>query len=233
MQICLNYYGQLRNITLTQSIFNKFIDTSNVTYHILYSTWNNENIEPFKKVFHNSYINQYDYPDFSNYKNITESYAVDPTNSGNYINEYPHVRTMNHCILGYYIKSMTDHTITKYESLHNINFDIIVTLRTDIYLNINISEFYNYIKENINDNVVFVAYDPEFAVFPNQPAVADSIFIANRLVTTKILKQIDLLQYCAVKNTNYIHPESALYNLFEYLGLNIIKLQFKGFSEPV
>lgn len=222
MNICLNFYGQPRNVQLTLNTFNNCINTSDVTFHILYTTWDKENIDEFKQAFPNAFIRQYQHPDLNNYTHITNNYIMDPTNQNLH-------RSIQNSVFGLYIKSMTEYTINDYEFFNNIKFDFIITARTDIYLNMNICCFYKYIIDSINDNSVYVAHEPTFTIYPEQPSIPDAMFIANRVVTLKIIKQVHFLQHCVVKNTNYIHPESSFFNALSYLGLHIEKLNYTCF----
>ena len=226
MHICLNIYGQPRNIELTINTYTNSIKIPNVKFHILYTTWDTENIDQFERYFPDAFIRQYKHPDLNNYSHITDNLIIDPTNR-------KLDRCIQHSVLGFYIKSMTEHTIKEYESINHINFDFIITTRSDIWLNTNIGCFYNHICNIINDNTVFVANDPAYTIYNDQPSIPDSMFIANRLVTSKIIRQLDFLQHCAVKNTNYIHPESSFFNALSYLNLHIEKLNFTCFPHII
>ena len=132
-------------------------------------------------------------------------------------------------MLGLYVKQQSYNTILSYEKENNIEFDIIITLRCGIYFNkTKIYTFYDYIFNNLNNNV-FLAEDPKFDIY-NLGAAADTILIANKNITYKILSQIDLLDNCCINN--FFHPETSFYLVIKYLKINIIFLQFTSFPQP-
>jgi hypothetical protein len=226
MKICLNYYGQNRDINITKYTFENFIKSDNVDieYYILYTTWDTENTNEFKELFQNSFIEQIEYPNLNNYKFIIDNYKMDPTNPN---------KTIEHYLLGLYIKKMSYKTIEKFEECNNINFDFIISLRTSIYLYDNhLSVFYNDINQNLI-NKIYVAKDPCFDVHPNQPALPDIISIANKNITKKQLEQIDVLDNCLVIGTNFFHPESSFFNILKHHKIDIISLNFRAFPQSL
>jgi hypothetical protein len=116
-----------------------------------------------------------------------------------------------------------------YEEKNNINFDFIVSLRTDTYLDNHLCNFYDIIHTNL-DNVVYVANNPTFAIH-NQPALPDVMFISNKNTSKKILEQLDILDKCVVNNTNFFHPESSFYNALTFLKINIYNLNLSAFPQ--
>ena len=225
MNICLNYYGLPRNSEITKFTFNKHIHTNdnNINYYVLYTTWENENVDEFKKIFPNSYINFIEKPDIQKYNYIINNYNLDPGN--------PH-KTIDHYVLGMYIKKMSYTTITNFEKNNNINFDFIITIRPDIYLNNHLSNFYDFINTNLKNkdlnNTVYVANTPKFDVY-GQPALPDVMFISDKDTSKKILEQLDILVNCTLKDTNIFHPESSFYNAITFLKINIHELNLFAF----
>lgn len=223
MNICLNYYGQPRNIELMKHTFDQHIQNSNITYHILYTTWDTEPIEEIKQKFPNSFISQYPHPNNDMFTHLIDRFIMDPGNQH---------KSLLHYLLGLYIKSMTIKTIEEYEKNTNIKFDFIISIRSDIYMNHNISDFYDFILDNINNNMIFVACDPKFDSY-SQYALPDVMFISDKSVCEKMLNQLYIIEHCAVKNTNWFHPESSFFNTIEYFQLDIKELPFKAFPEPI
>lgn len=223
MHICLNYYGQPRNIELMKNTFEHHIKNSDITYHLLYTTWDTEPVDEIVKHFQNVFILQYPHPDNNIFTDLINRFSMDP---GNWH------KTVLHYLLGLYIKSMSIKTIEEYEKNTNIKFDFIVSLRSDIYINRNFSIFYDLIAQNMNDKMVYVACDPKFDVY-SQPALPDVMFMANKYVTYKMLDQLAIVEHCAVKNKNWFHPESSFFNAIEYLGFVINELPFKAFPQPL
>jgi hypothetical protein len=219
MKICLNYYGQPRNLDITKYSFDNFIKNDNIEYHILYTTWDNEDITHFKQLFSTCFINQIEKPDLNDYTKIIDNYTVDPTN--------PH-KTIQHYLLGLYIKKMSYTTIEKY----NHDFDFIISLRTDIYLHdFHLSTYYNTILNNLN-NTVFLPHEPKFPVY-NENASPDTLYISNKSVMQQILCQIDILENCSVSNTNLFHPETSFYKSLVFYNLNIQLLNFRAFPQKL
>ena len=53
MKIGISYWGQLRNMSITSQTFNDFIKDENNEQHIVYTTWEDENVSEFKKFSQN------------------------------------------------------------------------------------------------------------------------------------------------------------------------------------
>ena len=147
---------------------------------------------------------------------------MDPTNP---------LKSVEHYIKGLYVKQQSYNTIENYEKLNNIKFDFIITLRTDIYLDKHLFEYYEKIMNNLY-NTVYVANSPKFNIY-NNPSLPDVICIANKEITKKIVDQLSNLSYCVVNNSNLFHPETSFYNALEHLNLNILKLEFSAFPQPI
>lgn len=223
-KICLNYFGQCRNIDITEKIYNEFIKTNdpNIEYTILYTTWKDEDTTAFANLFPNAYIKKYDYPDLNDYKNIINNYSMDPTNIAN-------EKTLTHYLLGLYIKKMSYNTMKEFG--HN-NFDCVVSLRTYIYIyDSHLSSIYNIIQKD----TVYVANSPKFDIYSQygQPALPDVIFISDENTMKYLLHQIDIIENCSVKNTNAFHPESSFYNSIAFYNFKIVCCNFRAFPQPL
>jgi hypothetical protein len=159
----------------------------------------------------------------SNYSTIIQNYEMDPTNAC--------VKNVEHYIKGLYVKQNSYNTIENYEKLNNIKFDFIITLRTDIYLDKHLFEYYEKIMNNLY-NTVYVANSPKFNIY-NNPSLPDVICIANKEITKKIVDQLSNLSYCVVNNSNFFHPETSFYNALKHLDLNILELELKAFPRQI
>ena len=177
--------------------------------------------DEFKKIFPNSYINFIEKPDLKNYEYIINNYTLDITNS---------YKTIEHYVLGLYIKKMSYTTIINFENNNNINFDFIITLRTDMHLNNHLSNFYDTINKNLN-NTVYVANSPKFSIY-EQESLPVVMFISDKDTSKKILEQLDILINCNIKNTNFFHPESSFYNAIAFSKININELNLFAFPQP-
>jgi len=225
MKICLNYYGQLRNINILKETFLKHLYSTEYTYDIVYTTWKNEDTQAFESFFPEAFVNKIDEPNMEDYTNILNNYEIDIGNSR---------KTLEHYLKGLYVKQKSYNTVIKFEKENDILFDIIITIRTDAYLNKNLSQFYNYIFDISiqNSNVVFTGCEPCFAVY-NQKALPDTMVISINNTLKRTLYQLSILENCVVINTNFFHPESSFYNALIYQNLDIIELPFGAFPEPI
>ena len=151
MNICINYYGQIRDNSVTTETYEKYIDDKNNNIYVLYTTWDTENVTPFKEYFTDSYIRQINIPNLNDeYNEMINKYKMDPTNSH---------KSFTHYLLGLYIKKESYNTINAFEEEKNIKFDIIISMRTSVYINNNVSKYYNTILDNYNNEhcIVFVS----------------------------------------------------------------------------
>lgn len=223
MKICINYYGQPRNVSLTRNIYDHFIHDQHNEFYILYTTWTTENVNDFKKIFTSAHINQIDLPNITTYNDLITNYNLDNTNQH---------KSIEHYVKGLYIKKMSYHTIDNVEKKNNINFDFIISLRTDIYMADNrLSIFYDYINKNLNNNI-FLAAGLKFDVY-NEGAEADTICISNKQIMFKVLSQFDILPVCTLSNKNIFHPETSFKKCLSYYKFNVINLNFRAFPEPL
>jgi hypothetical protein len=221
-KICINYYGQVRNVNITRNTYNKFIKDNN-EYHIIFTTWNNENTKDFELLFPSSYIKKIETPKMDDYSVYVNNIVVDKTNNH---------KNIEHIIYGLYIKKMSYDTIDEYENINNINFDFIISLRTDVYLNRNLNVFYGCIDNFLNNNVVFVAAEPKFQAY-NEPALPDVLCISNKVVMKKMLSQLDSLDKCLLANSNQFHPETSFLKYINFLDLKYYELQLRAFPQPI
>jgi hypothetical protein len=225
MNICINYYGQLRDNSITTETHKKYIDDKNNNIYVLYTTWDTENVIPFKEYFTDSYIRQINIPNLNDeYNEMINKYKMDPSNP---------YKSFTHYLLGLYIKKESYNTINAFEEENNIKFDIIISMRTSVYINNNVSNYYNTILDNYNNEhgIVFVANEPCFDIY-NQGASPDVFYITtNKSVMKNILSQIDILDDCLVTNTNYFHPETSFYKSLIYFQLKIVTLNLFAFPQ--
>jgi hypothetical protein len=224
MNICLNYYGQVRNNNITTEIYEKYINDKNNNIYILYTTWDIEDITLFKNYFKDSYIRQINIPKLDEYSEIINNYKMDPTNPN---------KSIDHYLLGLYIKKESYDTIHSFEEEKSIKFDIIISIRTSIYINNKVSDYYTTILDNSNDenDTIFVANRPCFKNYDDE-SLPDVFYITkNKVVMKNVLSQIDILKDCLVTNTNFFHPETSFYKSLNHFNLNIVKLDLYAFPQ--
>jgi len=228
MNICLNYYGELRNLELTKYTYLNYIKSDNAKYHIIYTTWEDTNIDKFIEFFPDAYINKIAYPDIHHYKDLLNNYTMDITNPN---------KTLSHYILGMYVKQSTRYTIDNYIEQNNVTFDLVITLRTYLYFNRSFVSYYGLVLPTLSNNNVYVPEKPKFDVYKtshNQDALPDGLTISNTHVAKIVVSQLDILNNCVVNNTNYFHPESSFYNMLFYNQLEIkILPNLFSFPQPV
>lgn len=230
LNVCLNYYGQPRKLDITKNTYDNYIklnenDPLNVKYHILYTTWKSENVGEFKTLFPESYVEQIDEPNMENYEHIIKNYKMDSTNILN------SNKSVENYIKGLFVKQKSFDTIERFEKEKNSKFDFIITMRTDVYLDKHLPDFYETIMSSL-DNNVYVAKEPKFTIY-NNPSLPDVISIADKESTKRIVGQLDILPNCVVNDSDFFHPETSFYNALKYSNLNIIELDFKAFPQPL
>jgi hypothetical protein len=227
LKIGVSYWGQPRIIQHTfENFTNTILDNKN-EFHILYSTWNTENIDEFKTFFSNAYIKQYERPNLGEidiYKNILDKYRIDPTNSNN-------KKNLEHYLLGLYIKKSSGNTIIEYENRKNIKFDIVISLRTDTRIyNGDMRIFYNIVFDINSDKKIFVANEPKFDIYSNGSS-PDVIMFGKSENIKKALCHLDIIDKTAVTDANFIHPETSFHKSISALGLIINNLNFCAFPK--
>ena len=221
MRVCLNYYGQNRDASRTKSVYDntiRFDQYPGLTYDILYTTWKDENIEGF---FPNAFIRQVEQPNLEDYKDFIQNYKMDSSNA---------FKSMEHYLLGLYIKKKSYETIEEYEKNNNITFDFIISLRTDVIIyRKHLCIFYKTIYNNLN-NIIYVPNDPRFGS-SSISALPDSLYIGNKEVMKKVLSQIDILKYCVIPGTREFHPETSFFLSIIYHSIVIGEIDITAFPK--
>ncbi len=219
MNICINVFGKQHLIeTLKKTLNENIIDSEN-KFHILYTGWDDE--EPiFENMFPNSYVIRINKNQelIKNYLNKYENITIDATNP---------YKSLEHVLYGLYIKKKSTETIEKYMLEKNINFDLIVTIRTYSIIFYNYKLEYDKIK-SIGLDKVFIPKGRSFDIY-NVGSCTDTITIANVKNTFNIFNQIDYIDKTIIPNTNFIHPETSYYLYLKYLGLELFELNFIAF----
>lgn len=214
MNICINYWGQPRLLNVIQNIYDSQINDKINNFYICYTTWKNEDITKFNKIFPNSYINQIDYPEINNYKYIINHFKYDSYN--------PDIK---HCILGLYVRERSLDTVSAYQEKLNIKFDFIITIRPDSEIREKkLFDYYSYI--NLNPEYIYLADRPRYDIH-NKGAVPDALIISTLDSLKEILKFPDFNKVAV--NGNYIHPESTTGQMIRFSKIKCIFLDFYAF----
>ncbi len=207
MNICVNFFGQPKFVNNAKYIYNNFIKDNSNNFHILYTTWEDENIEVFENDFPGAFIRKIKKPDESVFdKDLLENYKMDYSNAH---------KTMSRYLYGFYIKAQSKETVLEYERTHNIEFDVIVTVRIYTKLKNSISPYYERIK-NDSENV-YVASERLFNIH-NSPSYPDTFVASNRSIGLDILDCFDVLKESTIHNSKIFHPETSAYNIIKNKG---------------
>ena len=229
--ICINFAGQPKNIYNLLETYNNYIYNPDYIYHILYTTWVNEDITKFCEIFPNAYSKQIERPDISGhpyydeYLYICNSYIYDRTNIASN-------KLFFNYFLGQFIRDQSRYTITEYEKIHNIQFDIIITTRPDIKIErANISMYFNQILEN-KKRALYIANSPVIDIY-NCGSYPDALIMGQREHMLYLLDYVYIIRFCAIYedpvNKNIIHPETTSYKIAKHKNIPLIELPFFAF----
>lgn len=217
MNIALSFCGLCRQIPHCYQMVQLFLNHPQHNYTILLTTWDDEDITQFSTHFPEGIINRVPQPTTEIKDNWLQDYSMDSSN--------PHKPVVNY-FYQLYIRQQSLTTIEEVETQKNTKFDVVVTLRTDIDLWMNISSHFSLVQPH--DNCVFIPQGPNFDIF-GTGACQDVLFFANK----KIMSQILRFQY---ENPTQIqplpgifHPETCQFNCFRRLQLDINSLPFNAF----
>jgi hypothetical protein len=226
MPICINYYGQPRELERTKRIYDEFLASSSHDVYICYTTWDTESIQEFRKLFPNSYIRQIPVPDTEAlYSETINRFSIDPSNRSR--------KSMAHYILGLYIKKHSYYMIEQLSSDIGATFDIVVSLRTDVYLyDCIIKDQYDDMLKTFKTNTVFVANAPKFNIY-GEFGLPDVFYISDMPTMKKILFQLDILEECVVPRKRFFHPETSFHVSLVRMGLSIIELPLRAFPQSM
>jgi hypothetical protein len=190
-------------------------------YYFALTTWESENISDYFKILgQDLYINLIKEPE---QKLIDEFLKSGLSEGKNLVNYHKQL----------YMRYKSIDTLNKFKNKLGFDFDVVVLLRTETMLWKNISGYYNLVNEN--DNSVYVASAPNFSVFGKNindlnSSCPDTLFFSNQEVMFKLLNQLLNAQY--TKINNMYHPETSQMRYFQYLNLNVVRLEFDAFVGP-
>ena len=104
--------------------------------------------------------------------------------------------------------------IIEYETKNNINFDIILRIRTDVHLSNSIVKYYN----NVIENNVYVASEPRYDIY-NRGSYPDFLIFGRNKEMKNILNAIHIIENCLYEPHTF-HPESSAYAITKYYNYN-------------
>ena len=216
--ICLLFTGKIK-LENTKELVSLLTGSEN-EYYITLTTWVNEYTNDFELLFPNSFINYIDLPDQKN---------IDKFISGH---RYESTRPLSNYYHQLYIRSKAVETLKKI----NIDFDVIILLRTDTKIWKNISDLYDDVKKD--DNTVYTAIGPNWDIYGGRSsndllygegACPDVIFFSNMPTMCKILTNQILISTETQQVKGVYHPETCQLNCFKLLGLKIERMYFDAF----
>jgi hypothetical protein len=215
MNICINIYGQQRNLNNTINTINQIINEDH-KFTILYTGWNNEETQ-FEKIFPTSYVRRIDKDN-----NIINKYLQKYSDiKSDITNKH---KSIEHIIIGFYIKNQSIKTINQYLELNpGLKFDLIITIRTDTLIYNNKKINYN----EINDlSKVYICKEIDFNIY-NMNACNDVLVISNYEIMLKILDQINYLDKVTINN-NQFHPETCFYKYLNNVSnFDLVRINLK------
>ncbi len=219
MNICLNYWGQPRELKIIKEIYDTQIYDNKYNFYVLFTTYKNEDVKKFVEYFPNSYINQIDDINENDYEEIVKEYTFEHWSNN-----------ILHYIRGINLRSKSYETINNYIKEKNIKFDLVLTLRpdSDIY-DCKFYNLYDHIFEvlNKNPNILICADKPAFDVH-QCGTIPDALFISKMDTIEKILK-FPNFKIISVSN-NVVHPETASYKHVKSQNIDICYLNFYAFK---
>jgi len=214
-KICLLYTGKPRSIPHTKNMIDLLTGGEN-EYYITLTTWVGEDTSDFVLSFPNSFINYIDVPDQKDIDGFISN------------QRYESMRPLSNYYHQLYIRSKAVETIKKI----NIDFDVVVLLRTDTKIWKNISDLYDNVKAD--DNSVYIPIGPNWNIYGNnvyygEGACPDVIFFSNMLIMEKILTNQIVISKETQQLDGVYHPETCQINCFKLLELKIKRMQFDAF----
>jgi hypothetical protein len=223
MNICINFYGQQRDMSnCINMLSNNLLDNKN-KFYILYTGWKNE--EPlFEKMINPCFVRRItaDKDKIDNYLKKYSNIQLDATNVAN-------SKIFENIIYGFYIKNESINTINECINKFAIHFDLFLTLRIDTKILTPLFNEYEYIKQKGFQNVYVSKKDRLDWDIYKVGAISDFICISNYENTVKILNQLDNLQHCLIGNTSMFHPETSFCKYLNYNNFNIERLGFLAY----
>lgn len=230
MKICINIFGSQRDVNNTVDLVNNYIIENENEYYILYTGWENEP-QIYETLFENIYIKRFAL-DKQAIKEYCHKYSQYKVHDG-----YVPPKTLEYILEGLYIKQKSMVTIQSFMIDNNIQFDLIITVRSDTKLTDKLSNYYSEIIQHGLDKI-YIANGPNWNIF-NKGAASDLICISNYENTIKMLDQIRNFDKCIAEETNNtFHPETSYYRYLRWCNDSVIRLNFEaprsyqGFHKP-
>lgn len=211
--IAIGFHGQIR--TFPKAIIDlkpKIID-DNSNYIVFLSTWENENVDEFKKVFPDAIIKQFPLQTEGDIK-------------WDKLSRYNNASSKEKTILGYwsYQKNMQNlrTMLDEYEISNKMVFDIILRLRPDTYMDRSIIPYY----DNVEPNKVYVPSEYKFDIY-GKGAYADMLAFGKSNEIKTILNGIDVIEQCT-HEPHVFHPETSMYGVIKHFNYEVVYVQLNA-----
>jgi hypothetical protein len=230
MNICINLYGKQKFLSNIVEMINTHLCDDKNNYYILFTGYSSEE-EEIEKLIKNIYVKRYeiDQDVLDLYVKKHEDINICKTN---------HDRVINTIVDDLFIKCKSAETLDAFMLETGINFDLIITTKTDILLDVPIfSKSNNELIKLYGLDTVFIANGPDHDIY-KVGAFSDIIFIANVENTKKILEAVNYIDECSilVEDEKIFHPETAFHKLLiKVYELNVQRLIYTAttFTLPV
>ena len=215
MKICISYSGQPRMLDHAKRTFDSLfapLSKSGHECHVMYTTWDHTNVEKYVALFPMAHVRQVAQPKDEVYEAYERNFR-----------QLTFQHTMTNYMLGLYIRKETVNTINQYEAMHHIDFDVIISLRTDTLIQLDRSIEWCCEQAMANGNSIFVGDRERFDV-TGRGACPDMFIVASKGAALKCLNQHDHIEGCSFiyEGEKTVHPETSCYLNFKQHGCNVV-----------
>jgi GR25 family glycosyltransferase involved in LPS biosynthesis len=214
-KIAIGFHGQIRTFSKAIIDLKPKIMDENSDYTIFLSTWENENVDEFKKVFPNAIIKQFPLQKESDIK-------------WDKLSRYNNASSKDKTILGYwsYQKNMQNlrTMLEEYEKNNSIEFDTILRLRPDTFMDRSIISYY----DNVEPNKIYVPSEYRFDIY-GKGAYSDIMAFGKSNEIKTILNGIDVIEQCT-HEPHVFHPETSMYGVIKYFNYEVVYVELNAYK---
>jgi hypothetical protein len=114
--------------------------------------------------------------------------------------------------------------LEEYEKNNSIEFDTILRLRPDTFIDRSIISYY----DNVEPNKIYVPSEYRFNIY-GKGAYADIMAFGKSNEIKTILNGIDVIEQCT-HEPHVFHPETSMYGVIKYFNYEVVYVELNAYK---
>lgn len=139
----------------------------------------------------------------------------------------PKGTNVNNVIRHFINKKRVFNLFEEYVNEENIKYDVIVSLRLDLFIN----DSFTFNVKNSTDKILYVPVGCDYEQNNGFKGLNDQIAYGNFITMKRYMSIIDNLAYLLQNNKAFIHPETLTYSNAVYMNLKIDRFELSYYID--